>query len=310
MTGTADVAVVICSRNRPDMLAHALAKLIRTTPREVRILVVDSASSTAETQHVATAAGVEFLRTDVRGLSIARNVGLRAAGRSIVVYTDDDCEPTEGWIDHILAAFANPDVGAVTGMLLDHSKAGSVTPGPRRRYTAVRRGLDAGHGALMAFRTDLIAGLGGFDEVLGAGRRFAGAEDLDMFCRVLASGRSIVHEPNSVVLHLNTREGDDYTKLLRGYGLGLGGLATKWLRLAPATGVQIAVVATGRTVVRLLRGLRSRRLRRAQLAMLGGILAGMAISLRFSLDGARFVDAHPPDATPLNDKGTRPESAQ
>jgi glycosyltransferase involved in cell wall biosynthesis len=303
VAATADVTVVLCSRNRPELLERALARINQVTPADTRVLVVDSASSTPRTRDVALAAGVDVVRSDVPGLSIARNLGLATADRPYVVYTDDDCEPVEGWIEHVVAPFDDEAVGAVTGLLLDQSRIGLPHSEDQVRFTSIRRGLDAGHGALMAFRREMLVRLGGFDDLLGAGRRFAGSEDLDMFCRVLATGSAIVHEPRSVVHHMNTREDDEYAELLHGYGLGLGGLLTKWVRLAPATGLGLSVLAYGRTGVRLTQRLGSRRGRRGQLAMLRGMVAGMAISSRFAMTGSRFVDEHPPEPTPIDEAG-------
>ena len=76
MPAPSDLAVIVCSRERADMLEHALASIVAATPREVEILVVDSASTTTATKEVAEAAGVRYVRSDVKGLSIARNLGL------------------------------------------------------------------------------------------------------------------------------------------------------------------------------------------------------------------------------------------
>jgi glycosyltransferase involved in cell wall biosynthesis len=301
MTTTADLAVVICSRDRAQMLANALATVMRVTPPDVRVLVVDSASSSRATRDVVAAAGAEYLRTDVKGLSIARNLGLTNAEREIVVFTDDDCEPVEGWIAHILAPFTDPKVGAVTGLLLDSSLIGNPIERSPMRFTSTRRGLDAGHGALMAFRTGLADELGGFDEVLGAGRHFAGSEDLDMFCRVLDSGSAIVSEPRAIVHHMNTRDGRAYTALLNGYGLGLGALGRKWLRLSWWTGVQLMGIIVGRALVRLARQLGSARRRNGTIALLRGVFAGFAQARRLRLDGSRFIDDDRPAPTPIDD---------
>ena len=64
------------------------------------------------------------MRSDIRGLSIARDVGVRATERPLVLFTDDDCIAVEGWLEPILARFADPTVGAVTGRMLDHTLIG------------------------------------------------------------------------------------------------------------------------------------------------------------------------------------------
>ncbi len=301
MPAPSDLAVVVCSRERADMLAQSLASIVAATPGDVEILVVDSASTTTATREVAESAGVRYVRSDVKGLSIARNLGLESTEREVVLYTDDDCRAVDGWVASILAHFGDESVGAVTGRMLDHTLVDHETGGERRvRLTRTLSGLDGGHGALMAFRRATVMELGGFDEVLGAGRELAGAEDLDMFCRVLAAGSAIVHDEDSVVHHVNTREGDAYTTLHHGYGLGLGALANKWVRLQPAVGVSLSAVLVKRTTMRALRRRRDPRRGPAERAMLRGIAAGFLKAARMRLDGERFVDDHrPPVVNPV-----------
>lgn len=297
-----DLAVIVCTRNRATMLAAALESITRAVPAGVEILVVDSASDTSETREVAGAAGAGYVRSDIRGLSIARDLGLRSSARPLVLYTDDDCVAVDGWIDPILERFGDPTVGAVTGRMLDHTLIGATTvASPPRRYTRTLEGLDAGHGAVMAFRRELLIELGGFDHVLGAGRHLAGAEDLDMFWRVLDAGHAIVHDPACVIHHMNTREGDSYTRLHLGYGLGLGALANKLVRLRPRVGLALLAVLLKRTGGRALRSARDPRRRSADRAMLRGIRQGFVAAAGMRLEGATFVDDDPPAPTPIDE---------
>ena len=301
MPDPSDLAVIVCSRERADMLERSLASIIEATPGEVEILVVDSASTTTATREVAEAVAVRYVRSDVKGLSIARNLGLESTRREIVLYTDDDCRAVDGWVTSILAHFDDESVGAVTGRMLDHTLVDLETGGERRvRLTRTVSGLDGGHGALMAFRRAIVQRLGGFDDVLGAGRELAGAEDLDMFCRVLSAGKAIVHDEDSVVHHVNTREGDAYTALHHGYGLGLGALANKWVRLRLTVGISLSAVLLKRTALRAVRNIRHPRRGPAERAMLRGMASGFVRAARMRLDGERFVDDHrPPAVTPV-----------
>lgn len=245
----ADVSVVICTRNRPDRLAQALLAVEAAGLGEAELIVVDSASDGSGTRDVASEHEVvRYVRVSRPGLSIARNVGLRASGRRIVVFTDDDCVPTRGWIDEAAAAFDHPRVGAVTGTM--EAADGLPRRSHRPGYARISRGLDAGHGAAMAFDRELVLRIGGFDEWIGAGTWLAGAEDLDMFCRVLATGRLIRHAPGFAVTHANVRIGRDFLALHKGYGRGVGGMVGKWLRRWPIAGLGLA----SRSVARALRG--------------------------------------------------------
>jgi glycosyltransferase involved in cell wall biosynthesis len=304
--GPHDLTVIVCTRNRAEMLASALASITGAVPDGVEVLVVDSASESPATREAAAAAGVGYVRSDIRGLSIARDLGLRTSGRPLVLFTDDDCVAVHGWVDPVLRGFADPTVGAVTGRMLDHTLIGAESaPAPARRYTRTREGLDAGHGAVMAFRRELVLALGGFDHVLGAGRRLAGAEDLDMFCRLLDAGHAIVHDPSCVVHHMNTREGPDYRALHLGYGLGVGALANKLVRLRFGVGVALSAVLVKRAIGRWIRHVRNPRKRGAAIAMLHGMGSGFLAGSRLRLQGTTFVDEQPPAPAPAGERANR-----
>ena len=288
MPSPSDVTVIVCTRDRPEMLQGALAAIHSSTPPETAILVVDSASSTSETRDVAAAAGVGYVRSG-KGLSVARNVGITTADRPIVIFTDDDCRPTQGWVEKLIGHFDEDAVSAATGRMLDHAVSADVPYHRQTRYTRPLSGIDAGHGAVMAFRREVLLRLGGFDDLMGAGQRMAGAEDLDIFIRILRGGTGIVHDGTCVVLHANTRVGDAYVALHRGYGRGLGALVSKWLRTDPAFGVSVGWRLSGRTIVRIARSRLAGKRADHDLAMLVGMIDGIRATWRTPLVGERFV---------------------
>jgi len=289
------LSLVLCTRDRPELLSSALVAIEQVVPPEVERIVVDSGSTTDETARVATAAGVHYIRSDIPGLSIARNAGLAATARDFALFTDDDCELQAGCAEKLLTAFASPTVGAVTGTLRDSADVRPTrVEAPLRVITSTLDGLDAGHGALMAFRVKSLRRVGGFDPVLGAGRTFGGAEDLDAFCRILYAGDEVVHVPSAVVHHVFTRSDDDFEALNRAYGLGIGAMSRKWVRGAGGTGGALAAKAARRAATRLGRGISQRRARRGHIAYLTGLATGYRRAGRIPMSGLVFVDEPPP----------------
>ncbi|WP_026059754.1 glycosyltransferase family 2 protein [Microbacterium yannicii] len=295
-----DAAIVVCTRDRAAMLANALDAL-RAAAGGAEIIVVDSASADAATREVAASAGVRYIRCDIPGLSIARNVGLSGTRRSIVVFTDDDCAVDPGFLAPLLAPFAEPAIVGATGRLqdiADHSLPPVPTVDVLRRVSS---GLDAGHGALMAFRRAELLSAGGFDPLLGAGRRFGGAEDMDAFCRLLREGGKIARVAASVVMHLNTRDDHDYVALNENYGRGIGAMLAKWMRTHPVHGASLASVVFRRSAVRYLRRRHSARGRDGQRAYFRGIGAGIREGRQLPISGGNFVDRIPPTAVRVDD---------
>ena len=123
-----------------------------------------------------------------------------------------------------------------------------------------------------------------------------------MFCRVLESGATVVHDPACTTRHVHTRDDDDFAHLMRGYGLGLGALANKWWRARPPIGAHLSAVILRRAARQLVRERREARSRQGAQALLKGILSGFAIGARTPMAGRRFVDVDPP--APITLTGT------
>ena len=95
--------------------------------------------------------------------------------------------------------------------------------GTRRSFSLYATG-SFGHGANMAFRTQVLRDLGGFDVALGTGTPTCGGEDLAMFARLIWRGDSVGFEPAALVHHTHRRDGDGLRRQIEGYGIGWGAL--------------------------------------------------------------------------------------
>lgn len=216
--------VVICTRDRPDELARCLASLPRQSLRPREIIVVDNASRDGRTREVALAAGATYLREDRPGLDIARNTGALQVTSEIVAFTDDDVLLHPRWLERLVAAFDDPAIAAVTGLVLPAELAteaqrhfetywGFGQGYLRRNFTPARfvnRGAkvfpawDIGAGASMAFRRAVFDEVGLFDERLDVGQ--AGCSgDSEYWYRLLAYGHACRYAPESIAFHFHRR---------------------------------------------------------------------------------------------------------
>jgi GT2 family glycosyltransferase len=265
------VTVVICTRDRPDSLRRALRSVVEVDYPTLEIVVVDNNPRTGTAQAVADQLAdprIRVVPAPIAGLSRARNVGLLAATSPLVAYTDDDVVVDRNWIRGLVAGFAvAPDVACVTGLVptgalrtpvhayFDERVSWSAQLSPDL-FRASERRDDLpmfpfcvgrfGTGANFAFRrADLIA-LGGFDEALGAGAATGGGEDIDMFLRILLSGRALAFEPSSIVWHRHRDDTAGLSSQVYTYGTGLGATMTIHA-LKPATAWRLAKAAIAGT---------------------------------------------------------------
>jgi GT2 family glycosyltransferase len=237
--------VLICSRNRPELLMETVQSVLagRTVPRE--LLVVDQ-SDVAHPQlpGLGTVRGcsVRYVHSRTQGLSRARNIGLRAARAAIVVLLDDDMLVEPDWLEQLLAGSGSPAWGprtVVTGRVLAAAPqrgASQLSPAAVFAHAepATYRGRqrsDVVPGANVALPRELALGLGGFDERLGAGGRFSSADDNDMGFRLLEAGCEVRHVPAAIVFHRAWRSRSDLARLRWSYGRGKGAFYAKHARL-------------------------------------------------------------------------------
>lgn len=233
------VSVVICTRDRPDELARCLASLPNQTRPPGEIIVVDNASRDDRTRQVAQAAGVRYVRENRPGLDFARNAGARAASGDIIAYTDDDVVLHPLWLERLVAAFDDPVIGAVTGLVLPaeleteaqrhferHWSFGQgyvakdFTPAVFERH---RRfpfpAWEVGAGASMAFRRETFAIVGYFDERLDVGQ--AGCSgDSEYWYRIVAHGLVCRYAPDSIAFHYHRKTMEGLSSQLYHYMRG------------------------------------------------------------------------------------------
>lgn len=235
------LAVIVCTRDRPQALATCLAALGAQHRPPGEILVVDNSCDGNARAVAAARPGVRWLHEPRPGLSVARNAGLRAARLPLVAFTDDDTRAHPNWTAELADAFQrHPEADAVTGLVLpaaldteaerffqfDMGGFGSrhvPVRFDRRFFSAARspvpRVWHIGAGANMAFRRAVFERVGGFDERLGAGAAGC-SEDSELWYRILAAGGVCLYEPRAVVDHHHRADWHSLRTQMRAYMRG------------------------------------------------------------------------------------------
>ncbi len=301
------LTVAICTRDRAERLGRLLASLDRvraTSPfPSVEIVVVDNAPPDDSTEKAVEAfADVRYEREPKAGLDFARNAALHAAKGDLVAYLDDDVVVDRNWLRGLAGACRDaPDAGGFTGLVLPFrldteaqvlfERHGGFGRGfARREFRGARfdnplhpvgAGI-LGAGCNMAFRRSLLMELGGFDEALDTGAPLPGGGDLDMFYRVLRSGRTMVYEPEYAVRHEHRETVPQLRRQYWTWGLGMMAFLVKSYRtdreLRPRHRAMVRwwFLDQSKALLRAAGGFRGRDLRFRAAELAGGIcgLAG------------------------------------
>jgi glycosyltransferase involved in cell wall biosynthesis len=289
-------SIVIGTRERPDSLATTLDSVLALEYLRFEVIVVDNASATERTRELIASrysggSGIRYVREPLPGLAAAHNRGLAEARGEIVAFTDDDVLVDRHWLLELARGFElGDDIACVTGLILPTELE---TPAQvwLERWVRLNKGYEPklfdlgsnrppgklfpyaagtfGSGANMAFRTETLRALGGFDPATGTGSRARGGDDLAGFFSVLAAGRTLAYQPAAIVRHAHRREAESLHTLMFDYGAGLGAFLTKIVVDRPELLLDIA----WRVPFGVAHALRSRPTRRDGSALSRGLAA-------------------------------------
>lgn len=294
---TPRVSVVMCTRNRPDTIEHAVASVLATDYPAFDLTVIDQ-STTGSTEDILRPLAdadsrLRYLRVAEPGLSRAYNTGIARTSGDLLAFTDDDCVVPRDWLRTIVRAFDEDDeADLLYGQVIapDHvGESDGITPAlhiARPERLSRRDGYKVfGMGANFAARRRLFAAIGGFDDILGGGAPLRSSQDFDLAYRTYLAGRVTILRPEVRVVHYGTRKGRDWPMTISAYGVGDGAFYFKHVRCRDL----LALRLLARQVVKhfgryLLYRLRVRSWGEGDFAYVRSVFAGIWASFRFGVD--------------------------
>lgn len=291
------VSVVICTRNRADLIGDAVGSVMKNDHPNFEVVVIDQSDTDATRQALAAwidgDARLQYVHTTRVGLSAAYNTGIARTSGEIVAFTDDDCVAPPDWLRQVESAFERyRDADLLYGQVLAPTRlrdAPGVLPTlaiAKAERISRRDGFKIyGMGANFAARRRLFRRIGGFDEVLGGGGPLRSSQDFDLQYRVYSRGLVSVLAPEVTVDHYGLRSADEWPKTLVAYGIGDGGFYMKHIRSGDLFALRLllwrlAMQAPRQLVKALLQ-------RPNDMAYIGGLARGLKESYRFSVDRKR-----------------------
>ena len=255
------VSVVVPTRNRA---AHSVecAKSILATDGFVDVVFVDQSDDDA------TKLALEeiddprliYVKTDTRGVTLGRNLGMSMSSSDIIAFTDDDCRVMPDWIHRTVDVFAqDPQIAVVCGRVrvpeeIQHlGYAEGFEPQEREwqgRFPPL--GRDWGITANFSIRRSVLEEVGVFDPFLGAGAPLRSGGEPDFLFRVLRAGYKVINATEVLVDHYGIRKpGEEFRKLIMGYSAGTAAALFKHVRLGDPAGTVVYLRFLGSTLKRV-----------------------------------------------------------
>lgn len=192
-----EVTVVISTRLRETRLAFALEALAQQTLAVERfeVIVVRSGDSVdVPLSPPPDGLNLKPLVCLEGGTAVKRNLGWRAAGAELIAFTDDDCRPSPGWLEALVAARGSSDL-ILQGRTEPDPDEAHLLHGLARsiRITEPPSWYETCN---IAYPRALLEALGGFDEDY----EFFG-DDTDLGCRAQDRGAGLRFVGDAVVWH-------------------------------------------------------------------------------------------------------------
>lgn len=253
----ASLTVVICTRDRPESLLRTLASLAGQSDSGFEVVIVDNSPDGAAARTLVGFKGLTMrcCHEPAPGLSRARNRGLSEVYSELIAWIDDDEVADPDWIAWIKRGFAFPDrPDAVAGVMLpaeletdaqvNFERYGGFNKGRGIEPVPLLAGTPSvfdplyplpifGSGGNMAFRTEMLHAIGGFDNRLGAGTLTRGGEDTRALSLLLENGSMILYWPPAITWHYHRRTDEALEKQFFGNSAGLTAYYMSMLLTSP-----------------------------------------------------------------------------
>jgi glycosyltransferase involved in cell wall biosynthesis len=213
------VSVVVCAYNADRTIDACLAALEHLRYPDYEVIVVNDGSTDRTLVIAESYPYCRIVSQENLGLSVARNVGAVAAAGEIVAYTDSDCVADPDWLNYLVATMERGGLVACGGPNFPPPEdslvpeAVAVSPGAPCHVLLDDQIAEHIAGCNMAFRRDVLLGLGGFDAIF----RAAG-DDVDICWRLQDAGYSIGYSPAALVWHFRRNTVKAYIGQQKGYG--------------------------------------------------------------------------------------------
>jgi cellulose synthase/poly-beta-1,6-N-acetylglucosamine synthase-like glycosyltransferase len=197
------VSIIIPAFNAAGRIDSCLKELCaQARPWDAEILVVNDGSTDNTAEIVHRYPKVRLINQANAGPATARNRGAFATKGHILVFTDDDCVPANGWLDALLKPFDDREVVATKGAYRTKQKgliARFVQIEYEGRYRLMSRSdsIDFVDTYSAAFRRDRFLEMHGFNPEFS----LASAEDAELSYRMSARGWKMKFVPDAVVYH-------------------------------------------------------------------------------------------------------------
>lgn len=224
------ISLIVATICRATEVQRLLNSIKDQKDRNLELIIVDQNDDNRLVPIIDTVSDqlyVKHLRS-AKGLSLARNVGLRQSSGDIIAFPDDDCWYPPNLLSKVRTYFSQlSELDGLTGRAASETGARVgghwlPDPGPVTKNRVWNQAISY----TIFLRRSIIDRVGDFDVDLGVGSngKWMSGEETDYLLRAIAYGFNIHYYPSIIVRHPMRDENKSYSdiKRTRGYARGMG----------------------------------------------------------------------------------------
>jgi glycosyltransferase involved in cell wall biosynthesis len=182
------------------------------------LLVLDPVPELIDFYEARVPSFVKIITSPEKGLSNARNAGIKNSSGEIIVFIDDDAYADPYWLENIQRNYEDPNVLGVGGQIKPHWETERPKWFPQEFFWIVgcsyqdleqRRAVRNPIGANMSFRRSAFEKVGSFRSDIGRyGKMLLAGEEAEFSLKLLNSvpESKIMYEPRAIVYHRVPKE--------------------------------------------------------------------------------------------------------
>jgi len=182
------ISVIVPSRNSEKTIVKTIKSLLNQDYKgRYEIIVVDK--STDKTPEIVSKFPVKLIKQKSKGISAARNLGVKKAKGKIIAFIDSDCIAPKNWLTNLLKPFSDKNVVAVSGTYKTKNKESIIARFAgyeiEQRHEKMKNleTIDFVGGFNCAYRKDIFLKFGGFNT------SFVQSEDGELSYRISKKGK-------------------------------------------------------------------------------------------------------------------------
>lgn len=227
-SGNIKFSIILATLDRSNCIQNSVDSILNQTYQDYEVIIVDQ-SNDDETKRIfdefyGESNKVLYYKVNFKGLSAARNYGIKKCTGNYVCLMDDDAEYRDTFLENAKSVIDESECSVVSGLVIDKLTNNHFVKHMRNidKCQINYKNIGLCVSASLVIDRKKLKDIGGFDEQLGVGAKFGSGEETDVILSLLNRHLKVVYSNKLVVYHPCPTQIFDEKIINRAYHYGLG----------------------------------------------------------------------------------------